>query len=471
MVSILDKIFIATTMTAKYIRLPKYGNGYVLFAIFISLSSILLLTLWETGHFGYALYFGHNVSSINSTQSTSFFPRQIAATENGSVYLVWVNKNNIYSTSSQDNGTKFSTPILLSNGNKVASSPQIAATKNGNVYVVWVDKNSTNGDSDIKFRSSNDSGKSFHDSKKLTKQNDTLSSSPQIAATKNGNVYVVWVDKNNIYSTSSQDNGTKFSTPILLSNGNKLASPQIAATEKGNVYVVWVDKNRIYSTSSQDNGTKFSPPLPLSGRSKLASSPQIAATEKGNVYVVWIDTNSTGGDSDTHFRSSNDSGNSFEDRKKLSRKNDILSSSPQIAATEKGNVYVVWIDTNSTSGDSDIHFRSSNNSGQNFSSGVTLTQNDVQTPLLSPQIAATENGNTYVVWFHNNVEFKEILGSGDILGRTILLSNNVTLSSSPQIAATENGNAYVVWAGKNTTSGGSVVILKRLSELFSHSNL
>jgi hypothetical protein len=33
-----------------------------------------------------------------------------------------------------------------------ASSPQIAATENGNVYLVWVDKNSTNADKILYFK-------------------------------------------------------------------------------------------------------------------------------------------------------------------------------------------------------------------------------------------------------------------------------------------------------------------------------
>jgi len=295
----------------------------------------------------------------------------------------------------------------------------------------------------------------------------TLSSSiiPQIAATEKGNVYVVWVDKNNIYSSSSQDNGTKFSAPLLLSNSSKLASsPQIAATEKGNVYLVWVDKNNIYSSSSQDNGTKFSAPLLLSDSSKLASSPQIAATEKGSVYVVWVDKNSKSGDSDIKFRSSNDSGKSFDDDKRLSRKNDILSSSPQIAATEKGSVYVVWVDKNSTSGDSDIVIRESNVSGVNFGSNVHIEENPMGIPISSPQIAATEKGNVYVVWYKNDVQFKEILGDGIILGRTItFLGNSSAFSSSPQIAATEKGNGYVVWVDKNSTNKDNVLALKRIS--------
>ena len=45
---------------------------------------------------------------------------------------------------------------------------------------------------------------------------------------------------------------------------------------------------------------------------------------------------------------------------------------PQIAATEKGDVYVVWVDKSSTSGDIDIGFRNSNDSGMDFNKIINL---------------------------------------------------------------------------------------------------
>ena len=181
----------------------------------------------------------------------------------------------------------------------------------------------------------------------------------QLAATENGNVYVVWVDNNILYFKSSPDHGSNFNIPIILSENVSLTSslsPQLAATENGNVYVVWVDNNILYFRSSPDHGSKFNIPIILSENVSLtsSSSPQLAATENGNVYVVWVDkknTNSTnGGDTDIAFKWSKDAGNTFSS-KKLSRGLGTSSLSPQLAATENGNVYVVWVDkknTNST---------------------------------------------------------------------------------------------------------------------------
>ena len=101
-----------------------------------------------------------------------------------------------------------------------------------------------------------------------------------------------------------------------------------------------------------------------SGKS-ISFFPQIAATEKGDVYVVWVDKNNKTGDSNIEFINSNDSGKSFSLRKELTG-DKSLSFFPQLTATEKGDVYVVWVDKNNKTGDTDITFRSSNDSGMSF---------------------------------------------------------------------------------------------------------
>ena len=206
-----------------------------------------------------------------------------------------------------------------------------------------------------------------------------------------------------------------FGDTISISESNKssflLSSLQLAATEGGNVYVIWVDNNNLYFKSSQDHGSNFNSPIILDKNVSLTSSPQLAATEGGNVYVIWVDkknnnTSGGGGDTDIAFKWSKDAGKTFSS-KKLSR-------------------------------------------GLNVSS-------------LSPQLAATEGGNVYVIWSNNIIQFKEILGSNAIFGETISINNN-TDSGYPHLAVTEDGNVYVVWiANKNNISAEKIIYFKRIS--------
>src|SRR5437867_12768304 len=138
--------------------------------LLVSMSYVLIIVLSMITQSGHALYFGNNMIVTNHTElpssSLTSSPKQLAATEKGDVYVVWVDNNSIYITSSRDDQKKFGSKIILSQVNKLGLSPQVFATEKGDVYVVWVDKNNKTGDTDITFSSSNDSGMSFDDKKK-----------------------------------------------------------------------------------------------------------------------------------------------------------------------------------------------------------------------------------------------------------------------------------------------------------------
>jgi hypothetical protein len=195
-----------------------------------------------------------------------------------------------------------------------------------------------------------------------------------------------------------------------------LSPAQITATEKGKIYIVWSDNKTVYFASSLGNQTRLDPAIILSDINKLVYPPQLYATEKGDVYVVWVDKNGTSGDSDIIFRGSSDSGNNFNSRINLNRGGHILSYSisPQIAATEKGEIYVVWSD----------HF----------------------------------------------TQFREISQRGGIVGEIVSIGNNSATSINPQITATGHGDIFLTWIEiKNTTSYPVMTYEKISKEFFNRS--
>src|SRR5215207_3857321 len=214
----------------------------LLFSIlFLFLFLFITITVFTTPQVAYSLYFGDTINIIESNKSFLLSSPQLAATEGGNVYVVWVDKNILYFKSSHDNGSKFNTPIILSKNVNLTSSPQLAATEGGNVYAVWVDKknNSTyGGDTDIAFKWSKDAGKTFS-SKKLSRGLNASSLSPQLAATEGGNVYVIWSNNQTNFKEILGNNAI-FGETIKISNNTDSAYPQLAATEDGNVYILWV---------------------------------------------------------------------------------------------------------------------------------------------------------------------------------------------------------------------------------------
>jgi hypothetical protein len=312
----------------------------------------------------------------------------------------------------------------------------------------------------------------------------------KLASSEKGDVYVVWVEKNNTYFSSRHEHDTKFSNPIVLSSNNGLSSsPRISATERGDVYVIWVEKNKnnIVFRKSNDSGNNFDKSISLDNnvnpsQKRKASlnqtltpsfSPQLTVTEKGDVYVVWVDKNEANGDTNIAFVRSNTSGNDFV-RGKYLRANDLLSFSPQLAATERGDVYVVWVDKNNETGSSTIRFSGSNNSGNDFGDIKRLSRsadpNETST-VFSPQLAATDNGGVYVVWVEknetgsNNVVFRGSNDFGndfDTRARLNRNPNQIGFSFSPQIGSTQNGSIFVIWSDntlqfKQISDGGEIV--------------
>jgi hypothetical protein len=404
-----------------------------------SLSIISLILLCASFQSTSALYYGNDRIILEGENLESYSaPKQVAVTDSGYVYVVWVDKDTVYLKASYDYGTQFGLSKALSGNNSIATSPQIAATENGNVYVVWVDKDTTTGDTDISFVSTY-RGENVSKIKALSTDTELSSFSPQIAATDNGSVYVVWVDKDtttgdtDIVFRGSTNNGEKFGRQVL----------------------------------SRDVGPSLF---------SLALSPHIAAIENGNVYVVWVDKNSTSGDTDIVFRGSTINGEKFGNNVPLNSEwynPERISTiySPQIAATENGNVYVVWVDKDTTTGDTVAEFKhiSISGNGEKFGDNVPLNNGwDIPekiSSIYSPQIAATENGNVYVVWVENRLQFKEISNNGTYFGEIVSLGNHLT-PSSPQIAATENGNVCLLWIDKSSTNGNQALYFKRISHNF-----
>ena len=149
----------------------------------------------------------------------------------------------------------------------------------------------------------------------------------------------------------------------------------------------------------------YSKNIPLSNSNGSSLDPQIAANEKGDVYVVWRDE--TTGNGDIYFRKSTDYGDTFKSTKNL-RGNNGSSSDPQIASSND-SVSVLW--NESKNNNSGIYFQTIQGDAPSFDNSTKLNENHSMSH--SPGIYATDN-NIYVVWIdkvnpkNSYVQFKHI---------------------------------------------------------------
>jgi hypothetical protein len=424
----------------------------------------------------YGQSFG-NITNLSNNTGVSSNPQ--ITTFGSNIYVVWRDNSSgnddIYFSSSVDNGTTFNGVENLSNNDGRSDEPQIAAV-GVNVYVVWRDNSS--GKDQIYFKRSSDTGNSFNSTENLSNTNGS-STDPQITATAN-NAYIVWSDtttgNGDIYFKSSTDNGTSFSFPKNLSTNldGQALFPQIEAIGN-NVYVVWQDetpdKGRIRFRASIDNGNDFSITRVLSQENEVnANSPQLSASESA-IYVVWEDNSRSGNNSknfDLLFRVGIDGGSTFTNTKILT-KNPGGSFDPH-TATSGENMYAVWEDN--TAGDDtslnwEVRFRGVLYNGENTTDTKILSENIGEVADF-PQIAASES-NLYVVWSDLFIRtypgmfeifFTFSKDEGRNFSQAVNLSSNQGSSVLPRIAASED-HAYVVWS--DTTTGNGDIYFRSVS--------
>src|SRR5207302_5661012 len=137
-------------------------------------------------------------------------------------------------------------------------NPQLAVEATGNISVVWEE----NSPADIFFVHSSDGGASFSSAQNLS-HNAGSSSNAWLIVDAGANINVAWQDNTpgnpDIFFTRSTDSGaTFFPTPLNLSNNSGLSSaPQIAADKNGNINVAWQDPLQLLA----DGWSQRNPPF------------------------------------------------------------------------------------------------------------------------------------------------------------------------------------------------------------------
>ena len=207
------------------------------------------------------------------------------------------------------------------------------------------------------------------------------------------------------------------SSTIVMATSNPISPPAAYAITFGST------KNL-----SNNDGDSFGPLIEASGN---------------NVYTVWRD--SSGGDTDTFFKRSATSGDSFQSTKDLSNGIDGDTRDQHIAK-EGNNVYVVWDQ------DGDVYFKRSTNNGASFGSTINLSNDDTFSE--RPDIAVVGD-NVYVVWDdaspdeqgdqQSQLFFKKSTNDGASFGSLKKL-DIIRESLFPRIAAS-GSNVYIAVTG------------------------
>jgi hypothetical protein len=344
---------------------------------------------------------------------------------------------------------------------------QIAAIDN-NVYLIWqesITNNSNEKNYDIYFKKSGDRGNTF--SKPINLSNNTgFSEHPQIAVSKNG-IFIVWADNtdsNNteIMFTKSEDNGTTFSKVINLSNNSKNSNNVEISAFDENVYVVWQDidhnnnnnkNSSIMFKSSLDSGNTFNDTIQLAINTNDAY-PKVNSYQD-YVYIVWNSENNRLSkdieNSGLFFIKSSDKGNTFENSIRIVHNN---FGESQISVS-KDEVLIGWGGLHAKN-IKDIYFVKSDDNGTSFTDPYTIQVTKPENKNYSfdkinhpTNVEIAYDDPSYIVWQDVISKENQDIFIANITNdfpstKIVNLSNNTGISECPQIAVSNN-HIYIVW--------------------------
>lgn len=374
----------------------------------------------DTGRVTPARQWTSNVKVNDDTGTRYQSSPSLAVDASGTFYAVWQDFRNgnydIYFARSTDNGATWSSNVKVSDdlGSRVQGDPSLAVDANGTLYVAWDE--SFNNDYDIYVTTSTDGGQSWSANIKV---NDDSGTSRQqyssLAVDASGIVYVAWQDQRNgnydVYFATSTDSGTTWSTNVKVNDDSGTSAqykPSLAVDASGTVYVAWEDNRNsnydIYFASSTDSGTTWSTDVKVNDETDSADQlvANLAVDSSGMLYVTWHN-----GNRDIYFATSTDGGTTWSSNIKF---NDDSGASrqeyPSLAVDANGIVYVTWQDNRN--GNYDIYFAKSVDDGNHWQVQAMVNDNNGESQLPKPSLAVNANGNAVIAWTDKRNGFEDI---------------------------------------------------------------
>lgn len=362
---------------------------------------------------------------------------------------------------------------LASNEHK----PTAVADATGNVYAFWGQNH--DGDTDVRFASSPDGGRTWSPSKRIGGNPPAGSTQdrPAAALGPNGELVVVWQDDRltyfdfDIFASVSFDRGATFTTPVKVSDGpagTLQIAPTVAVGATGRVFVAWQDyrsgSGQVRLSAATLPGFVFGPSVRVDDDPGVwtAAAPSVAVTPAGMVYVGYHDNRS--GSADAYLARSSDGGASFSPSIRIDDTGAASSAQGlvSIAVDGLGRVYAAWEDSRAGEVEADgrfifdTYFAKSTDGGLSFSRNIRVDDGPKKTSQEAPRISVGAAGTIYVVWDDaRNTDWDPYLvtstNGGASFGTNIRLDDagdsttDPPLQYDPQVVESRTGLVFALW--------------------------
>jgi hypothetical protein len=255
---------------------------------------------------------------------------QLVVAHGGNISIIWFDEttSNLQAVSSSD-GINFSAPttIWTAVGNPmdliVESGPQ------GQIYLFWTQVVTMTNCSILS--SSSADGTSFSPVLNVSSGAGSCNQTPSAFVDSKGNVIVAWdADGSSLFFSHSTNQGLNFSAPVSIPTNPSPLAPQVTASVNGTIYIVWQAGSVESFARSTDGGATFSDAGPT-----FVLGPSVVVDSCDNVTVL-----GTGNKGVVQYQRSTDGGVTFSAPITIS--DFTFNYELQMTLDKSGNVHIVW---------------------------------------------------------------------------------------------------------------------------------
>lgn len=284
----------------------------------------------------------------------------------------------------------------------------------------------------------------------LTPPLSGIAMGPQLAIGPDGTTTVVWSRSGGsgwgVEASTRSPGGAFPTTPEDLSAGGPDAHiPQVAVGQDGTATVVWSrtsGPNAVVQARTRSPGGVFGPAVNVSSSGRQDYVMGVAVAPDGATTVVWEEAD---GPNWTVYANTRQAGGAFGAPVQLSSSASGGEPMPRLVAGGDGATTVVW---NQHTGASWVVQASTRPARGSFGSPADLSAPSTTPP--NPQVAASSDGTTTVVWALSE---DRIQASTRVAGGTFTAPADVSVATQgarrPRIAVSAGGDATVAWEHPN----------------------
>lgn len=369
----------------------------------------------------------------------------------------------------------------------------VATLENGNTVAVWMTQNTgssaTGGDGNgfsVKAKIVNAAGNQVKSEIQVNTNETGNQFAPTVKALSDGGFMVAWTDASGAGPDSADDSvraqrydsaGNKVGVEFLVNTGDSTGDQRVSdVVEVGtNIFIFSFQSNGAPGGDGEDvRMVLFTPPAPGAPFGEVTAninlpgnqtSPQIAASNNGNVMAVWTTSANNDGDG------SGIKGRVYSQILGTVKTEFLINvnettgnqTNPRIAALKNGNFAVAWT-TDDTSVDGDttaLHMRIYDNTGTALTNETRVNNVGAGTQN-DMSITALNDGRFLIVWEGGDSSQEGIKGrvfnaDGTAYGKEFLVNaKQAGRQLDPEVTTLKNGKVMVTWTTNDASQDGDL---------------